>query len=105
MGLHEEKPDIGPDIHDGTWTFVDPRSQVFDDVNDERNRQDAKWGEQNHLDVVWNAILMEEVGEASQEVLTTAFGAAAKGHGDLREELVQVAAVAVAWIEAIDRRK
>lgn len=90
-------------------TFLNNRSpareSALEDVWDERDRQDEKWGEQNHLDLTWNAILMEEVGEAAQEVLTTAFGAAAKGHGDLREELVQVAAVAIAWIEAIDRRQ
>jgi hypothetical protein len=54
---------------------------------------------------MWNAILSEEVGESAQEVLTLEWGEeAGGGHGNLREELVQVAAVAVAWIEAIDRR-
>ena len=43
----------------------------------------------------WSAILVEEVAEAVAEI-----GDDAK----LRAELVQVAAVAVAWIEAIDRR-
>lgn len=46
----------------------------------------------------WLAILAEEVGEASDEI----------AHGDtaaLRGELVQVAAVATAWVEAIDRRE
>lgn len=45
--------------------------------------------------LAWDGILLEEVYEALAEC------------GDdekLREELVQVAAVAVAWIEAIDRR-
>jgi len=44
----------------------------------------------------WSVILVEEVAEAVDAI------------GDyeaLRAELVQVAAVAVAWIEAIDRRK
>lgn len=70
----------------------------------ERARQDAKWGEQNHLDLTWLAILTEEVGEAAQEILTNQFGKVGNGHGDLREEAVHVAAVALAWIEAIDRR-
>ena len=83
------------------WTH---RDSVLEDVSDERDRQDEKWGVQNHLDLTWNAIIMEELGEAAQEVLTQQFGVMGKGHGDLREELVQVAAVAVAWIEAIDRR-
>lgn len=74
------------------------------DVIQERKRQDAKFGEQNHLDLTWNAILMEEVGEAAQEILTNQFGAIGNGHGDLREELIQVTAVALAWVEAIDRR-
>jgi hypothetical protein len=38
---------------------------------------------------------MEEVGEALQ----------ADNDADLRAELVQVAAVAMAWIDAIDRRR
>jgi NTP pyrophosphatase (non-canonical NTP hydrolase) len=45
----------------------------------------------------WDKILVEEVAEAVE----------AAANGDLtalREELVQVAAVAVAWIEAINRR-
>lgn len=41
-------------------------------------------------------ILIEELSEA--------LAAAVRGEGHAREELVQVAAVAVAWIESIDRR-
>lgn len=104
------------------------------DVAAERARQDARWGEQNHLDgtgpgtrplraVVdadvqptarwlaarstsltdtrfragdgtWRDILLEEVFEAFAE----------DDPESLRAELVQVAAVAQAWAEAIDRR-
>ena len=98
---------------------------VLNEVLKERRAQHAKWGEQNHIDGTgrrWNeegcgwkataagiegaareilaahptyaAILGEEVGEAFAET----------DPARLREELVQVAAVAVAWIEAIDRR-
>lgn len=72
------------------------------DVFDERVSQDEKWGVQEHDDYVWNAILGEEVGEVAQALIDHEF----KGtdHKDVRAELVQVAAVAVAWIEAIDRR-
>lgn len=45
----------------------------------------------------WSHILTEEHAEAIEQA---ALGDRAK----LREELIQVAAVAVAWIEAIDRR-
>lgn len=98
-------------------------NDVLSDVADERRRQDRKWGEQNHADhphtgpsadawaalvalaeaearaslhrgPTWAAILLEEVGEALQE----------DDPARLRAELVQVAAVAVAWIQALDRR-
>lgn len=76
---------------------------VLVDVVAERERQDVKWGVQDHNDYVWNAILGEEVGEVSQALIDHQFkGAEFK---DARAELVQVAAVAVAWIEAIDRRR
>lgn len=46
----------------------------------------------------WTHILGEEVAEAISEAMN--------GRPELlREELVQVAAVCVAWVEAIDRRK
>lgn len=65
-------------------------------VSNERAAQDAKWGEQNHRDSVWMAILAEEVGEAAKAVL--------EGK-DLEKELIQVAAVAVAWHESRWRGK
>ena len=109
---------------------------VLDEIAAERDRQDARWGEQNHPDgtgpdtgwvdqitpafgwddqqaahaaklarrscqqaarvghVTWLHILREEVAEAFAE----------SDPAKLRAELVQVAAVAVAQIEAIDRR-
>jgi hypothetical protein len=94
--------------------------RVLQAVLAERIRQDAKWGEQNHPDntgstfyakravaarrncqlaadagmTAWDLVLLEEVHEALAESDPAA----------LRTELVQVAAVAVAWVEAIDRR-
>lgn len=62
----------------------------------ERQRQDAKWGEQNHPPGTWLVILMEEVGEASQAVLEMDWNS-------YREEMVQVAAVALAAVESCDR--
>ena len=119
---------------------LSPRGRVLSDVDDERGRQDEKWGEQNHpdgtgpgvlpLDPIsahhgrhtyledapavdladaarrackaaghaghdtWRAILLEEVFEALAE----------DDPARLRTELVQVAAVATQWAEAIDRR-
>jgi hypothetical protein len=83
----------------------DYQLEVDAEIRFERIRQDMKWGEQNHDNYYWSAILGEEFGEACKCALD--FPNARK-FGDnetrLREELVQVAAVAVAWIECIDRR-
>lgn len=93
---------------------------VIGEVVAERLRQDAKWGEQNHPDGTgrdhathkeirakrdcerafaagrgtWRHIFIEEAAEVE----------GAKDEALLRAELIQVAAVAVAWVEAIDRR-
>ena len=67
-------------------------------VRDERIRQDKKWGEQNHRDSTWLAILVEEVGEAAKAILE-------KDGDDLEKEIIQVAAVAVAWRESRMRAK
>ncbi len=96
-------------------------ARIGTDVARERLRQVEKWGEQNHPDgtggehaeflvdvsrfacenarkagtLTWLDILREETEEAAAEV----------DPEKLRAELVQVAAVAVAWIEHIDRRR
>lgn len=104
-----------------TYPTIFPRSaKVLEEVSHERARQDARWGEQNHRDGTggdqdktnadlarqvcddafktnagsWALILTEEYAEAMAE----------SAPDKLRAELVQVAAVAVAWVEAIDRR-
>jgi len=76
----------------------------------ERIEQDGKWGIQNHNDLKWLAILTEEVGEAAEMVNedTPTAGLREYEHKAIEEnleyELVQIAAVCVAWIEAIRRR-
>ncbi len=66
------------------------------DINGERERQDKLWGEQNHSPFVWLAILGEEYGEACEAILES-------NNCDYRKELVEIAAVAVAAIESLDR--
>lgn len=83
-----------------------PSDATFGSLNDvltERARQDAKWGEQNHDPFTYLAILTEEVGELAQAALHARFGGpAAVG---LRDEAVQVAAVALAIVQCLDRCK
>ena len=77
-------------------------STTINDVIEERKRQDYKWGQQNHHPIIWMSILTEEVGEAAKEA-NDIFFANAQRIEQLREELVQVAAVAIAAIESLDR--
>ncbi|MEU5939389.1 hypothetical protein ABZ807_09380 [Micromonospora sp. NPDC047548] len=116
---------LNPRTHDLTTPegvdAVRHTNGVLEEIRAERQRQDAKWGEQNHPDgtggpvmrreademrarcqflaglgaVDWRAILLEEAYEAMAE----------DDPVKLRAELLQVAAVAVAWVEAIDRRQ
>jgi NTP pyrophosphatase (non-canonical NTP hydrolase) len=80
---------------------------VCEEVLGERELQDAKWGEQNHDPFTWLAILGEEVGEANKAALEawTSGGRAPERLAEYRAELVQVAAVAVAMIQSLDRGK
>lgn len=97
--------------------------RVLGEVDRERRRQDAKWGEQNHAATVWLTVLTEEVGELAEAILEhraaqrgsvnkRIFEAMAAGvlddpvkhwHTAMREEAVQVAAVAAAIVEWLDR--
>lgn len=72
---------------------------AMDDVHRERIAQCYKWGKQTHDDLRWLGILMEEVGELSKEII--------EGKPDKvrQSELVQVAAVAVAWLEWMTERQ
>ncbi|MDX5569524.1 hypothetical protein PYK79_48395 [Streptomyces sp. ID05-04B] len=101
--------------------FTTPGVRAFaEEIDAERQRQLAKFGDQRHLDgtgglflanmahvlrsecqeaadrgeVTWRQILMEECGEAFAETDPKA----------LRTELLQVAAVCAAWIADLDSR-
>lgn len=92
--------------------------KILNEIRAERARQDEKWGEQNHPDgtgpgyqkhanaarrrcqaaaalglLSYREILEEEVFEAFAE----------SDPAKLRAELIQVAAVTVAWVEKLDR--
>lgn len=81
---------------------------ILSDIDNERLRQLEKWGVQRHPAPVWMTILTEEVGEAARAIMDHTYEkvkpSRVENPGDLRAELVQVAAVAVAWIEDLDRR-
>jgi hypothetical protein len=89
-------------------------SKALSAICDERERQLEKWGVQNLDPLQWLAILGEEHGEACEAALALAAPylhdpsgeydlPVAKLKAKYRRELVQVAAVAVAMIECLDR--
>ncbi len=77
-------------------------TQVLLDVALERERQNAKWHRVAGEWFIPNSdklvVLVEEVGEVARAIHD--------GEGDehLAEELTQVAAVCVAWVETLKRR-
>ena len=79
------------------------RETVTIEVLKERERQDLKWGIQDHYHPTWLAILMEEIGEASKAYLQSTHEGASEKEDEIRGELIQAAAVIFAWIECIDR--
>lgn len=76
---------------------------ILREVGQERLRQNELFGEQNHDFETWYTILGEEFGEVGKALQDIRFRGA--GTENLREELLQVAAVAVAIVECLDRNK
>ena len=72
------------------------KEDILNSILIERQKQDDKWGEQNHDVYKWLAILGEEVGEANKAALE-------ESKEDLINELIQIGAVTVAMIESLKR--
>lgn len=72
--------------------------EILGDIQNEILRQNFTWGEMRHSGYKWNCILTEEAGEFSKAVNDQNMDKA-------RHEAVQVAAVAVQIIHAIDEER
>jgi len=86
------------------------RSVIIGDILLERRRQEQLKAEgrfsataADMVDAEALAVLVEEVGEVARAVLEKQRLANDKHGKDLRKELVQTAAVCVAWLEGLDR--
>ena len=74
------------------------RAKVVENVLAERERQDSIWGDQrDNTDDMWALIALEELGEVAKDINETKLGSA-------YTEIIQVAAVMVAWAESLRRR-
>lgn len=90
---------------------------ILKEIQSERERQNKKFGPQNHSPMIWLPILTEEVGEASKEALEHHFKYKPKSGDELtpelqqarlmryRKELIEVAAVAVSMIQSLERNE
>lgn len=79
-----------------------PALCALNDVLEERDRQNKKWGEQNHDVFLWLTILSEEVGEYSEACLHKKFGG--EHAEDIHKEMTHVAAVALQALECFHRK-
>ena len=74
--------------------------QILNSVFDEINRQDNKFGKNRDLHPLkWQSILLQEVGEVAKEVFQ-----ADSLQDSYRDELIQVAAVAMQAVLNFDRQ-
>lgn len=89
----------------GRLLAIKETNSVLSEVQEERRRQDEKWGTQNHTPPEWLSILGEEFGEVCKAVCEAHFsGYESTGNWEnYRTELIQLAAVAVAMVECLDR--
>ena len=75
--------------------------RILQAIQDERDRQDIKWGkatERNLDKKTWLTILTEEVGEVAESILE-------RDDANYPVELVQVAAVCVAALEDLEAQQ
>jgi len=87
-------------------------TSVYDEVLEERLRAHAKHAPngssmegRHYAHASWLAVLVEEVGEVGRALCEGLYLRVnpTRLRGELRSELVQVAAMATAWVDAIDR--
>lgn len=81
------------------------QEKIIDDVLAERNRQDMKWGEQNHNAYVWASIIGEEYGEICKAINEFGFDPTPKTEQDIYIEAIQTMASCMAMLECMQRNK
>lgn len=76
------------------------RATIFKKIGAERERQDFLHGDSNktNSDLQWLSILEEEKGEACKELNEITLNGK-EDRKDMEKELIEAAAVIVAWLE------
>lgn len=82
-------------------TRTEHRRLILEEIRAERARQVEKWGERDHDPFTLCTILAEETGEVARAAHDARY---ADGTLDqLRKEAIQVAAVALQFVETLDK--
>jgi hypothetical protein len=68
----------------------------------ERARQYQKWGPNTHSPTKWLAILAKEFGEAAKETCELSFSGKNSRLPALKKELIETAAVAIAFAQSLE---
>lgn len=77
---------------------------VMHAISLEMERQNDLWGQQNHEDLTWLAIMGEEFGETAEQCIPRGVGGCVD-EDHLERELTQTVAVGMQWLMARNRRR
>lgn len=81
------------------------QEKIINMVLEERKRQDAKWGEQNHTPCMWSSIIGEEYGEMCQAINEFTFDPTPDTEEQIYTEAIQTMASCMAMLECIERNR
>ena len=79
------------------------KTRIIDKVIAERNRQDEKWGEQNHFPERWATIIGEEYGEMCKAINEFGFDHTPETEQEIFNEAIQTIASCMAMLECMER--
>ena len=76
--------------------FQERFTKAFQDMSDECNQQDFKWGDNPHYNHVWLSILLKQIGQIADSINL-------HDYSELERQLVHAAAVLTQWISDSER--
>lgn len=79
--------------------------QIIEMVLEERNRQDVKWGEQNHVAPIWGMIIGEEYGEMCKAINEFGFDPTPEKEEQIYTEAIHTMASCMAMLECMERMR
>ena len=87
----------------GLWERQREVWEIIEKVLEERKRQDAKWGEQNHTAPVWGMIIGEEYGEMCHAINEFGFDPTPEIEERIYTEAIHAMASCMAMLECMER--